>query len=65
MTVNFPPVKLQYCELDDEIEIIDGHHRVLACYISKKDLPYILTYSIKPKKRFCQVKDWNSYENRN
>lgn len=56
------PVKLQYCELDDEIEIINGHHRVTAIYLSGKSVlrphQYILSYSTTPKRRFGHVEQY-------
>lgn len=48
-------IKLQYCEEDDQIEIINGHHRCFALLMARKELDfdqYDLTYSQYAKRRY-------------
>lgn len=44
-----PPILLQECEEDGEIEVVNGHHRLMAYWLSGRkkleDGEYILQYS--------------------
>ena len=53
------PIELQICE-DGEIEIVNGHHRIVAIYLAGRQLrreDYLIFLTERSKGRFWQVRD--------